>query len=78
MEILTLRSNSAASGFHRFWTNFRHGSMPFNVVVRAGDLTGIKEGLLEPVAPETAFRRRRPAVVGRDAPRIDSGSEGPA
>ena len=37
--------------------------------------TGIAE---TPIVFETAFLRRRPATVGREAPRMARGSEGPA
>ena len=37
--------------------------------------TGIAEAL---IVFDTAFLRRRPATVGREAPRMARGSEGPA
>lgn len=40
--------------------------------------TGSLEGVLDSLVPETAFLLNRPATVGRAAPRIESGSEGPA
>jgi len=40
---------------------------------------GIDDGVDEPEpVPETAFRRIRPVIVGREAPRMARGSEGPA
>ena len=40
--------------------------------------TGILDDGLDSLVPETAFLLNRPATVGLAAPRIESGSEGPA
>lgn len=79
-RMLTPRSRNRASEFHRFWTNSLHGStaLYFEVETR---MIGCVVDVLDPgppPLPDTAFLRRRPATVGRDAPLIERGSEGPA
>lgn len=71
---LTSRFRKRSSGFQRFRTSSLQCSI---VCFDFGDdemRTGIPDGELA----EIAFLRMRPAAVGRAAPRMDKGSEGPA
>ena len=71
---LTSRFRKRSSGFQRFRTSSLQLS---TVCFDFGDdemRTGIPDGELA----EIAFLRMRPAAVGRAAPRMDKGSEGPA
>ena len=69
-QFLTSRLRYLISGFQRFWTNSFQASRGFDLM-----RTGIAEAL---TVFDTAFLRRRPATVGREAPRMARGSEGPA
>lgn len=75
-KILTSRLRNWVFGSHRFFTNSFHTS---TVLVLTG-LIGVTRsaGPLLPPDADTAFLRSRPMGVGREAPLIESISDGPA
>lgn len=72
---LTSRFRKRSLGFQRFRTSSLQCSIVcFDFVDDDEMRTGMPDGELA----ENAFLRMRPAAVGRAAPRMDKGSEGPA
>lgn len=71
---LTSRFRKRASGLYRFLTNSLHISI---VLVLGARIVEAVE-LIPTVLKGTPFRRTRPAVVVREAPRMERESEGPA
>jgi hypothetical protein len=70
---LTSRFRKRSSGFQRFRTN----SLQFSIVCFDFVDDEMRTGIPDDELAEIAFLRMRPAAVGRAAPRMDKGSEGP-
>lgn len=75
LQQLTSKFRNCVSGFHRFRTISRHDSM---VLGLATTVRGPPTRLFAMPPADIAFLRSRPVAVGRDAPRIAKGSDGPA